>query len=48
MKRTTVFLAPAQISGLAEAGKQVGLCSAQLVRIAINEWLSRRKRQLKK
>jgi hypothetical protein len=43
-----MFLAPTQISGLAEAAEQDGLCSSQLVRIAINEFLARRKRQLKK
>jgi hypothetical protein len=48
MKRTTVFLTQTQTDGLATAAKQDGLCPAQLVRIALNEWLARRKRQLTK
>lgn len=47
MLRTTVFLAQIQIDGLAQAAKEDGLCSAQIIRIAINEWLARRKRQQK-
>lgn len=44
MQRTTIFLAPVQIDGLAQAAEEDGLCSAQIVRIAINDWLGRRKR----
>jgi hypothetical protein len=44
MKRTTIFLAEPQIVGLAQAAKEEGLCSAQLIRIAINAWFARRKR----
>ncbi len=44
MKRTTIFLAPVQIDGLARAAKDDGLCAAQLIRMAINEFLARRKR----
>jgi hypothetical protein len=48
MKRTTMYLAQKQIDGLAQAAREDGLCAAQLTRIAINEFLKRRKRQLKK
>jgi hypothetical protein len=44
MLRTTIFLAQVQIDGLAQAAKESGLCSAQLIRIALNEWLARRKK----
>lgn len=44
MKRTTVFLAQVQIDGLAQAAREDGLCAAQIVRIALNEWFVRRKR----
>jgi hypothetical protein len=48
MKRTTIFLAQAQIDGLARVGKEDGLCSAQLIRIALNQFFARRKRQGRK
>jgi hypothetical protein len=42
MKRTTVFLTEAQTKRLAAAGKDDGLSASALLRIFINEGLSRR------
>lgn len=41
MKRTTIFLAQVQIDGLAKAAKRTGLCSAQIIRISLNEYFAR-------
>lgn len=47
MRRTTVFLTKAQQVGLAEAAKPDGLTPSALIRIAVNEYLARRRRKLK-
>ena len=48
MHRTTIYLAQAQMNGLAHASQEIGLTQSALIRIAINELIARRKRQGKK
>ena len=42
MKRTTVFLAEAQIKALAAAAKRTGLTVAELIRRAVDAFLAKK------
>ena len=45
MQRTTIFLTKSQIAKLAKTAAPDGLTTAALVRIFVNEGLTRRKRR---
>ena len=47
MRRSSIFLTQTHIKGVAKAAGEEGLYPAQIIRIAISDWLARRKRAAK-